>query len=544
MNIAVVDSLGRASGDRYSTFDVVGAGPRIVAGIAEKHGSVAFYTYEKATRKLDELVKENIVLISAMSSDYNALSKFVLELRRKQFRGKVIAGGPISFEYWRVLQELPVDLVIVGEGEIPLEKLLKSLEESKDISEVPALAYRDNAGTIKLTSRHLHTPKELLSAIKPWTKVNEGFEFPQLYRFYVEIVRGCSNFARPMIDLPGTACKECLKCRSDNLVDRLTCPAGIPPGCGFCSVPHMFGPPRSREIKSIKEEVENLISHGARRIVLSAPDFLDYGREELVNGPLTNPCNPPANIELIEELLNQLHAIDAVSNKKVVISAENIKACLVTDEVGKVLGRYLRGTTIHIGLETCTNWFNSKVLGKPITVEQVIKASRILKDCGLRPYVYLMYGLPLASRRIYEDMISSISKLWSCGVEKITLYKFVNLPGTAFSDIKVNAEKARNVIYRLKKAVDAYNTATKRQLVGKEIEVFLLERDGKVYGYPAYHGPVVFVAVKNKVRDNLSGCKGYVRIADFSRRFVRGELLRLSECFEFPQVSAGDGMPP
>ncbi|MEM1843855.1 MAG: B12-binding domain-containing radical SAM protein, partial [Desulfurococcaceae archaeon] len=70
MQIAVIDALARARGERYATFDVVGSGPRIVAGISEEFGEVSFYPYEKATGRTSELLRADIVMISAMSSDF------------------------------------------------------------------------------------------------------------------------------------------------------------------------------------------------------------------------------------------------------------------------------------------------------------------------------------------------------------------------------------------------------------------------------------------------------------------------------------------
>lgn len=530
MWIAVVDALARARGERYATFDVVGSGPRIVAGISEEFGDVKFYPYEKAVRRIPVLLKSDIVMISAMSSDFTALYKLVVKLRSRDFNGYIIAGGPISFEYTKLLKEGIVDMVIVGEAEIALKELLSRISkgEYSSLNSVPALAYRKPDGLIELTSRHVYTPKEVLSTIKPWTRVDQAFEYPQVYRFYVEVVRGCSNFQRPMIKLPRTSCIECLKCKSAVLEDRLECPVGILPGCGFCSVPYMFGPPRSRETSSIVKEVSELVSHGARRIVLSAPDFLDYGRDELVKGPLTNPCYPPANIDAIEELLNELTSLEEVRRSKTAIMIENIKACLVNEDVGKVLGRYLKGTTVHIGLETGCNWFNEKVLGKPITVEHVVNASRILKDCGLRPYIYLMYALPAATEEVYLETLKAVEKLGKIPVEKITLYKYTNLPATAFEELPPDNRSYGALIAQLKKFVDKYNLVVKRDLIGKKIEVFLLEEGKRVYGYPVKHGPVVFV--ERTVKEQVSGCRGLVKVIDVNSRFVQGVLISILEC--------------
>ncbi|MEM4061401.1 MAG: radical SAM protein [Desulfurococcaceae archaeon] len=529
MKIAVVDALARAMGKRYSTFDVVGAGPRHIAGIAEKHGDVFFFPYEKAVEKLSIVRKFDVVMVSAMSSDYIAVKRFVSSLRRFSFKGTVVVGGPVSFEYAKLLQQVDIDYVVIGEGEIPTDKLLEELaKNSLNISHVPSIAYRVN-GHVKVTSSHIHTPKDILAKIKPWTAVDRAFEHPQVYRFYVEVVRGCSNFCRPMLKVNGLNCIECYRCRSPNLTDRLNCPAGIPPGCGFCSVPYMFGYPRSRPITSIVREVEELVAHGARRIVLSGPDFLDYMREELVeSGILTDPCTPPPNLNSIEELLNELNSIEMIKNGKAVVMIENIKACLVNEEVGRILGRYLRGTTVHIGLETGCDWYNDRVLGKPISVDHVVKACKILSENGLRPYVYLMHSLPLATSNVYEETVKSLEKLQVAGVEKITFYKFINLPATAFERIKPTRDN-QELIFRIKKLIDNYNASTKKKLIGKHIEVYFLESGGKLYGYPVKHGPVVFVKTKAE-KAGLSGCRGLVKVVDVKPRYIIGVLYEILEC--------------
>lgn len=495
----------------------------------EKYAEVRFYPYEDAVDSFVDLLNYNIVMISAMSTDFLAVYKLVQGLRRSEYKGLIIVGGPISFEYAKILSETPVDLVVVGEAEVPLTKLMPLLRGSfnVDFSTVPGVAYKHGV-QVKLSSKHVHTPIEIIESVKPWTRVNEAFKHPQVYRFYVEVVRGCSNYNRPVIDLPGNRCINCLKCRSPVLEERLNCPADIPPGCGFCSVPYMFGPARSKSIKSISEEVSELLKHGARRIVLSAPDFLDYMREKLVNGPLTDPCDPPANVDKIEDLLNTLSSIEEIKNGKAVLMIENIKACLVDEEVGGILGRYLKDTTVHIGLETGCNWFNEKILGKPIKLEHVLKASRILRKHGLRPYIYLMTGLPYATEEIYVETLNAIDHLRECSVEKITLYKYMNLPATAFENLKPQMNIDTDVIYKLRKAVELYNLVAKRSFLGKRIEVWLLELGGKTYGYPVRHGPVVFV--ENPHRKPLSGCRGIVKIVDIGPRFIKGRLVSISEC--------------
>lgn len=537
MRFLVIDALARSAGSRYSTFDVVGTSPRIVAGILEEFGDTLLLPYEAVMGKANIIHNYDAFFISAMSSDYLALKRLVTELRRHS-TSPIIVGGPVSFEYNRVLSELPVDYIIIGEAEIPLRHFMQCLKDGRAyecLEEVPALAFR-SGNRITLTSRHVYTPKELLSKIKPWIKVDVSYKPTWIYRFYVEVLRGCSNFSRPLISKGGLNCILCMKCRSSSLVDRVTCPSEIPPGCGFCAVPYMFGPPRSRSIGSIVREIEELVNHGARRIVLSAPDFLDYGREELVDSPLTDPCTPLANRDAIESLLNSVFSIDEVKSGKVTVMIENIKACLVDEEVGKILGTYLKGTTVHIGLETGCDWYNDRVLGKPISVRHVLRACKILKDEGLRPYVYVMYGLPFASREVYQETMRAIIALSEIGVEKITLYKYTKLPATAFSILR--DEESREVTYstvrELKKLVNKYNAAMKRALIGSKIDVYLVKGERGVYCYPAKHGPVVVIPAKHLPREEIHGCRGIVEVTDIGSRFVQGRLIRILEC---PQYS-------
>ena len=477
----------------------------------------------------------DIIMVSIMSSDKGALEKIINKLNYSGFHGVLVVGGPASFEYANLMRVYPrIDYVIIGEAEIPLEDLLKKLDrvvyrETDKLRDVPALAYRFRE-EIRVTSQHIHTPADILSKIKPWTELENSYQNHRVLRYYVEVVRGCSNYQRPMIKgYPGLNCIKCMLCKSDDLEKRLSCPANIPPGCGFCSVPYMFGPARSRSPDSILDEISSLIKSGARRIVLSAPDFLDYGRDWLVKPkPLTNPCDPPANTEAIQQLLSSIHDIPLVRQGEVRIFIENIKACLVDEEVARVLGKYLRNTTVHIGLETGDNWFNEYVLGKPIYKEHVFKAVKLLSKYGLRPYVYLMYGIPLMNRRVYIETIKTVKELMKTDVEKITLYKYVKLPATGFQHLDYNVEGYEDLVDKLKNLVYKFNTVKKKKFLNKEIPVYLVYSRGKYYGYPVDHGPVVFVkGVRDPEYDN---CLALVRIYDTGPRNLWGRFVKLIKC--------------
>lgn len=529
MNILVVDSLARARGSRYATFDVAGAGPRIIAGLVEEYGlKVSLKAYELVLK--ESFGDIDVLMISAMSSDLEAVSKLLNIAVKHGFRGITILGGPISLGFRDVLTRLKrVDYVVVGEGEIPVKNILSNIDalferDGSRLAKIPALAYRSAKDEVTLTSQPMHVPADMLSTLKPWVRINESYPYYRAVRFYVEVVRGCSNFRRPLIKHKELRCMDCGNCLGRSLTSRLRCPANIPPGCGFCSVPSFFGPPRTRSVESIVWEIEGLISNGAERVVLSAPDFLDYGREKLVEpDPLTDPCYPEANIDAIEELFVRIFSIEEVKNGRVTVMVENIKSCLVNEEVAKLLGRFLKDTTIHIGAETGDDWFNEHVLGKPVASKTVIHATKLLREVGLRPYVYLMHSLPFENIRVYRRTVELVKQLAHNGVEKITLYKFNPLPGSAFEffDAKTCYE---DEVQRLKKIVSRVNREGKKKFLNRLVEAYVVKTKRGCYGYPVRHGPVI--VIENVCRETSGGYRALIRVSRVSERIVFGEVVK------------------
>ncbi len=488
MKIAVIDCLGcGSSGRRYSTLDVISVGPRLLVGIIEGLG------HEADLILCEEGIKGGVrgydaVFVSGMATDVESMIRVVSRC------GAVpkAAGGPSCVEYSRLLRG-GFDYVVYGEAEASIPKLLKVLEGLTEPNEVPNLIYRVGNELVR-NEGPKYLGRNELWRYEPSVKVITKYPGWWGARIYVEVVRGCSNFFRPTIPLPnGRKCVGCGKCRSGDLIDRLECPVGIPPGCGYCSVPSLFGPPRSRPLSSILREVKELLRLGIRRLVLSAPDFLDYGRDLLVDPkPLTNPREPPPNLGAIEELLSSVSELIKSSGRRVYLMIENVKPNLVSEEVAELLGKYLRGTPVSIGLETGDEWHH-RALGRPSTVNEVIKAVELLSRAGLKPYVYLIHGLPGESKSTIKNTIKVVRKLWRLGVEKITLYRFTPFKGTAFGGFRkpppaIKSVTAKKLYYLVRRL----NREAKERLLGSVVEATVVSRVGKsLIAYTLPHGPVI-----------------------------------------------------
>ena len=167
-------------------------------------------------------------------------------------------------------------------------------------------------------------------------------------------------------------------------------------------------------------------------------------------------------------------------------------------------------------------------MGKPISVAQVLKAVKLLAKHGLRPYVYLMYGVPFMTRETYRRTIDVVKKLYDYPVEKITLYKYVRLPGTGFENIEFSIKGCEDLVKRLKTLVYRFNSKKKEEFLNRKLEVFLVYSRGKYYGYPVKHGPVVYV--KGLEKPGFDGCRALVRIYDVGPRNLWGLFEKIVSC--------------
>ncbi len=491
----LVDATGAGSGVRWLTRDVIGSGARAIAGVLEKMGAFVRIMVPEAFFEAGSRLSEfNVLMCGGMSMDVPAMTK-IAKMWKRHNGGICIAGGPASLEAEKLLRE-GYDLALVGEAEDTVADLFAKglsdgcLPDEDELRRIRGVSFISKSSVlfssgVRRTTGH-------------WAPSIERIRDYPLYkvaRVYVWCVRGCSNFYRTRIPLPdGRKCLECGRCTNGPLMDRLICPANIPPGCGYCSVPNVYGPPRSRRVESILSEVEGLLEQGVKRIYLGASCFLDFHRDEKAGGsPLTDPREPEPNYDYISELLSNLKDL---TRSKAYVSVENVKPCLFTRDAASVISEYLPGSTIHFGGET-GDADHAFALGRPSTPSETLAAVGAAVREGLRPYVYFIHGLPGQTLKSARKTVKMIRKVAGLGAEKITVYKFKPLPMSAFEGFKeapsASRSKAGGLIVR--EAIRV-NKAMKKKLVGKVIDVVVAEKGkegfkGRLVGYPLREGPTV-----------------------------------------------------
>ncbi|MBU7004881.1 MAG: B12-binding domain-containing radical SAM protein [Theionarchaea archaeon] len=507
----MIDALGSGKGNRLLTRDVIGCGPRWICGILESHDvKCQINLAEEFLGKGGTGVDVELLLVSAMSMDLSATKKVARRASKNLPNARKIVGGPISGNPEKLLRA-GFDIVVIGEGEKAIEAILNNTQPS----DIPGIAYVDDRETV------INPVSEGLGQVEyenyhPST--NRIVDYPTFWasRVYVEVVRGCSNFNRTR--MPTSRGRRCTECMDDCRDAR--CPEEIPVGCGFCAIPATFGSPKSRRVDSVAEEIDQLVGAGVKRIVLSAPDILDFHR----GSGLKNPRKPEANIALLRELFE---AATNSAGDRAKISIENAKSSLLSEEIIRLIAETLPSTEIHIGCETGDE-AHSRALGRPSTPMETLEAVRTAKKHGLRPYVYFIHGLPGQTVET-AGSTASLMRRMEPFVEKITAYRFKPLPGSAFElEAPGNPRWKDESSLMISEAAADINRKKKGSYLGRTIEGYLVEKNfqrrGELIFYPDRGGPIVTVGASSK----LIGRRAKVKVTRIvSERLLSGEIVEM-----------------
>ena len=111
MRALLIDCLGTLRGARPATLDVIGAGPRAIAGVLEAAGcDVELATPGRVLRAGKRVLKRfDVLFLSAMSSDLAAAWRVTRRWRSAR-------EGPVVLEAFRRLSTLPEVVLFDGQG--------------------------------------------------------------------------------------------------------------------------------------------------------------------------------------------------------------------------------------------------------------------------------------------------------------------------------------------------------------------------------------------------------------------------------------------
>ncbi len=330
-----------------------------LASVLRKHhrvriidANVLDYNFEDVRRELKSFHPEVVGITSTTPSIPQAFTtaKIAKEVREDCI---VMMGGPhVTFLPEESLRECRhVDVIVRGEGERTVEELMKTIEEGGSLRKVKGITFRNGAEIVSTEPR-------------PFIKNIDEIPFP----------------SRDLLPI--------YKYRAYGVVyTTMLTSRGCPFGCSFCASSRLFGKFwRGRSAENVLEEMRMIREEYKIRNIEFVDDTFTLNRrrvEEICDGIIK---------EGLDVFWGASSRVDAITKKL----AEKMKKA----------GCWI----IYLGVESgCQKILDE--IGKRITLEQVKKAVKILKEAGIQVLGSFILGFPGETVSMIEKTISFAKRL-------------------------------------------------------------------------------------------------------------------------------------
>ncbi len=338
-----------------------------ISRVLEKLGHevvVKNYFYKRWNASKHEIVKflknysPNIFGLSCTTMNRTSCFKLAKICRKILPRTKIIMGGVhASSLYEQILENFPIDVIVVGEGEKTVAELIPALEKKKSLKRIKGIAFKDKEKII--FTGHREAIKDL-----------DELEFPRH--------------------------KLCEYAIRKNKTATMMTSRGCPYGCIFCSTSAYWGRKwRARSVKNVVDEMEYLIKTFPyiEKIFFEDDEFtIDNKRvidicDEILKRGIKIKWECEARVDgLCEEMLIKMKRAGC--------------------------------TDLGLGIESGSQKI-LKTFKKGITPEQIKNAVRLVNKVGLGYYVFLMVGCPGETWGSVKETVRLLSKLKNLDVKSV-----------------------------------------------------------------------------------------------------------------------------
>ena len=286
--------------------------------------------------------------------------------------------------------------------------------------------------------------------------------------------------------------------------------------CHYCIVPYTRGRERSRDIKSILNEVLDLQRRGFKEVTLlgqNVNSYLFVQKDE--NGNVTDEVDFP-------ELLRRV--AHAVPNMRVRFTTSHPKD--MSDETLHAIAENANLCRhIHLPVQSGSDRI-LKLMNRKYTrawyMDRVAAIRRIIPDCGLTTDIFVGYH-----SETEEDHQMSLSLMRECGYDSAFMFKYSERPGTYASKHLPDDVPEETKLRRLSEMINLQNELSAesyRKDIGKEYEVlvegFSKRSRAQLFGRTGQNKVVVFDKGNHHIGDFVK-----VRILDSSSATLKGEAL-------------------
>jgi len=284
----------------------------------------------------------------------------------------------------------------------------------------------------------------------------------------------------------------------------LTIQEGCDKFCHFCVVPYTRGPEYSRSFKQIIDEAKNLVSNGAKEIILLGQNVNAYNFfENKKNYRLSS---------LIKELNNikKLKRIRFTTSHPKDMTDDLIECYSICEKLMPFLH-----LPIQSGSNNILQLMNRKH-DREYYLAVVEKIKKIKKDIKISSD--FIVGYPGETQKDFEDTIKLIET-----VGFINSYSFIfsPRPGTPAAEKKLNDNRDnKKRLTKLQNLLESYQRKVNQSFVNHNCEVLIenkLNKQEKYFGRTKYMTPVIFESSNCKIGEIID-----VKINSFNQNNLFG----------------------
>lgn len=339
----------------------------ILIDIREDIGIDAFRTHI-------ERINPAIVGYSFTSPQEKFINKYSKSIEHLKSTLQIAGGVGASLSNKSILKQTSVHGVSIGEGEIPLENLLKTIKFQGDI-------YKTNGFFWRVNDKIIH------NEISNFVKNLDDLSFPEYGIFDSEVV--ISGYRRNLNLILGRGCPyNCTYCANKAIKDLYTSTKG------YFRLP---------SVEYSIRLIMNTIDQYPETKYISFEDDLMIANQKWF-------------LKFAKEYRRQISLPYRLCVRTECINATTVKAL---KESGCVLA--------YLGLESGNEWLRKEVLNRHHSNQQIISKSKMIKESGIRLFTFNMVGLPFETKEMMMDTLELNKKIQAD--EGVCTF-FYPLPGT------------------------------------------------------------------------------------------------------------------
>ncbi len=279
--------------------------------------------------------------------------------------------------------------------------------------------------------------------------------------------------------------------------------------CGYCIIPQLRGPYKSRKIENIVQEAKELAQKGVAEIVLIAQDTTSYGKD--IYGKPS-----------LKELLTELNKIEELSWIRIMYTYPS----LITDELLQTINKldkvvkYIDVPLQHVS-KNMLEAMNRPVMDNKELIKRIRK---FIPNAAIR--TTFITGYPTETQEDFEELYNFIEEM---KIDKLGVFEYSKEKNTKSYKMKPQI-LAKVKKQRRKQLMELQQTISKeinKNLKGKEIECIVeaINQDGDVIGRTYKDAPevdgLVFIKTEQVVnpgdiiKAKITGAVEYDLIAEF-----------------------------